>query len=42
VKQRIQQLGMTAAVETLTVVLQGEFPIAVLDQVNLLGDLRER
>ena len=33
---------MSAAVEALAVVLNGQFPVAVLDEINLLGNLCAR
>ena len=38
-EERAQQLGVPVAVVALPVVLHGELPVAVLDQVGLRGDL---
>jgi hypothetical protein len=40
VEQRAEELGMPRAVEALAVVLDGELPVAVLEDIDLAGDLR--
>src|SRR5205085_4967308 len=42
IEQRAQELRMPRAVKALAVVLEGELPVAVLDDVDLPGDLAAR